>query len=76
MSSEDTIAIIETINQVAIKVGEQGPPGVVALTTNGNSGPASFSNSVLNIPTPTIQGLGGLSAADTNLIALTYALTA
>ena len=61
-NSTSTVVVI-TNNSTKVAVGaEQGPPGVVALTTNGNSGPASFSNSVLNIPTPTLAGLGAQEA--------------
>lgn len=71
----DTIVVLKN-DVTKITIGaEQGPPGIIVLTTNGNNGASTLTNSVLNIPTPTLAGLGGQTATDSNLLALTYALT-
>jgi len=63
VSIPQPVAVTVGVNPItAITIGEQGPPGVVALTTNGNNGAATFSGGNLNVPNYTLSGLGGQPA--------------
>jgi len=50
--------ISKTLEFIQGNVG--GLQGTITLTTTGNSGPATFTGGVLNIPEYTIEGLGGV----------------